>query len=93
MYGAEADDSMTARRDCLGSIDMNDGIVRRPRYGGWTRDRYDCSRASPFHSHERAHVFGAYTLSWEWRMKSTAFYLDMIPVLAIDPSQSRDGFG
>ena len=27
------------------------------------------------------------------RMKSTAFYLDMIPVLAIDPSQSRDGFG
>ena len=53
MYGAEADDSMTARRDCLGSIDMNDGIVRRPRYRGWTRDRYDCSRASPFHSHER----------------------------------------
>ena len=48
MYGAEADDSMTARRDCLGSIDMNDGIVRRPRYRGWTRDRYDCSRASPF---------------------------------------------
>ena len=26
-------------------------------------------------------------------MKSTVFYLDMTPVLAIDPSQSRDGFG
>ena len=32
-------------------------------------------------------------MGMEWRMKSTAFYLDMIPVLAIDPSQSRDGFG
>ena len=70
MYGAEADDSMTARRDCLGSIDMNDGIVRRPR----SKD------VRPL-------------MGMEWRMKSTVFYLDMTPVLAIDPSHSRDGFG